>query len=219
MTGCQMVKHNTSIHSVSFDWNTYRQVSFWCEERDHLPLRPNRVAMTQWAYNPGGRLPQAWNGTANCPPENMLIGPAGEPFPQNSGTTPIPTPGGIPENRGMPPMPSGSSGPSQQQLRTPQELPAPPGWGGVPESGTRPPSSSPQGLSNPTQPDLLDHSAPPTMNSLPGERPRGEQPFDPLGPTATLAPSGVQKAGYSVEPSQRRVVQKAPASRNWIFTN
>ncbi len=219
MSGCQMVKHSTSIHSVNLDWNTYRQVAFWCEERDHLPLRPNRVAMTQWAYNPGGRLPQGWNGTANCPPESILVGPTGEPFSQNLGTTPAPQPGGIPENHGMPPMPSGSSGPAPQQLRTPQELPAPPGWGGVPENGMRPQSSSPQGSTNPAHPDLLDHSAPPTMNTLPGERPRGEQPSDPLGPTATLVPSGVQKAGYSLEPSQRRVVQKAPVSRNWIFTN
>ncbi|HTN02681.1 MAG TPA: hypothetical protein VL132_12410 [Planctomycetaceae bacterium] len=128
LSGCAFYRPYEVVR-VWGDWNTERQLNFQVENFNHLPLKPVRVRLAKWAYNPGAAgtpVPPRSGSPATTivpadalpppPPVPPMEDPTGMGIPQERPTPSPPTPN--------PPPPVGSAGQDSLDLARPPRLPA-----------------------------------------------------------------------------------------------
>ena len=185
-SGCAF-EHPFEVKRCWIDWNTEREVSFQVEKYSHLPLKPVRVRMTDWAYNPGRP------------------------------GTPVPPRGGAPETTvvpadALPPVAPPEPTYIPETNRTPQSGPPTES-----DLLPLPPPVNPPPPTTGAQRDLLDRAQPPAPKAAPAgtgptaQRPLGVLPASyqyPSEPPLVVPPS-------RVTPAQTRQAQARSAA--WLF--
>lgn len=185
------------------DWNTERQCNFQVTHYNHLPLKPVRVRLATWAYNPGAPgtpvPPRSASPATTVVPADALPPPPPVPPMED------PTGMGIPQ---APPTPL-----------PPQPDPPPPAAGAARDllDMARPPrvpaSRAPRGAEVlPNRPGKIPQSAP-------DENPSEEEGRE-MGPTAQT-PSNIFPSVYqtAAPPLVPRPEPRSSRSAAWLFNH
>lgn len=197
LSGCAFYRPYEVVR-VWGDWNTERQLNFQVENFNHLPLKPVRVRLATWAYNPGAPgtpvPPRSASPATTVVPADALPPPPPVPPMED------PTGMGIPQ---VPPTPL-----------PPQPNPPPPAAGAVRDllEMARPPRvpalRAPRGAEVlPNRPGRIPQAAPDNDGSE-------------IGPTAqtpsSILPSVYQAADPPLVP---RPEPRPSSNAAWLFSH
>lgn len=198
LSGCAFYKPYEVVR-IWGDWNTERQCNFQVENFNHLPLKPVRVRLAAWAYNPGAPgtpvPPRPGSPATTVVPADALPPPPPVPPAEDPSGLGIPQPRTIP----APPLPSApppTTGTTEDLL----DLARPP---------QVPSSKRPRGAE--VLPNRPGHVAPATPDDETGG----------LGPTAQ-APTGVLPSVYQPSAQPKLLPRPEPRpsrSAAWLFSH
>jgi hypothetical protein len=199
LSGCAIYRPYEVVR-IWGDWNTERQLNIQVTHYSHLPLKPVRVRLATWAYNPGKPgapvPPRSGSPATTVVPADALPPPPPVPpaeDPSGIGIPPIPMPP-------PPPIPSPPAPTTESSSRDLLDLARPP----------RVPSSKAPGGDKvlPNTPGRI----------LPQTAPDDES--DGIGPTAQT-PSSISPSLYQTSAPPRLVPSPEPRkahSAAWLFT-
>lgn len=197
LSGCAFYRPYEVVR-VWGDWNTERQLNFQVTHYDHLPLKPVRVRLATWAYNPG--TPGTPVPPRSASPETTVVPADALPPPPPVPPMEDPTGMGLPQTppTPLPPQPDPPP-PAAGASRDLLELARPP----------RVPSArAPRGAKVlPNRPGTIPEEAP-------------EADADEMGPTAqtqsSILPSVYQTASPPLVP---RPEPRTSRSAAWLFNH